>query len=236
MSVGEIETRPDEINDPQHRTPLSESNSHMSTASSLKGLPPDAQHEPNADGSLPNLRVVAPELDPVTSPDTLYAVPTLPSAVPSSDKPALHRLGEVRKQQGVSRRNVARRMNIELETVREHEDPANDLPLSVLYAYQKILDVPVADLLVDHGDPLSAGVLDRARLVRLMKTAAAILEKAEGVRLRRLAQMLVEQLVEMMPELKEVAPWHTVGRRRSLEDYGRILERVFPDDVFGTER
>ena len=69
-----------------------------------------------------------------------------------------------------------------------------------------------------------------------MKTAAAILEKADGVRIRRLAQMLVEQLVEMMPELKEVAPWHAVGRRRSLDDFGRILERVFPEDAFNLEK
>ena len=52
------------------------------------------------------------------------------------------------------------------------------------------------------------------------------------VGLQRMAQMMVEQLVEIMPELKEVSPWHTFGQRRSLDDYGRVTERRISDDVF----
>jgi hypothetical protein len=40
--------------------------------------------------------------------------------------------------------------------------------------------------------------------------------------------MLSEQLVEIMPELKQVAPWHSVGQRRTLDEYGRIVERQIP--------
>ena len=32
-------------------------------------------------------------------------------------------------------------------------------------------------------------------------------------------------------ELVDVSPWHTVGQRRTLEDYGRVVERQLPDDV-----
>jgi hypothetical protein len=101
----------------------------------------------------------------------------------------------------------------------------------VLYAWQRILEVPVAELLVDSDAPLSPPVLDRARLVKVMKTTAAIMEKAHSNSLKRLVTMLVEQLLEIMPELREVAAWHTIGQRRTLDDYGRAVERQLPDDL-----
>ena len=36
--------------------------------------------------------------------------------------------------------------------------------------------------------------------------------------MRRLVQMLLEQLVEIMPELADIGPWHAVGQRRGIED------------------
>jgi hypothetical protein len=64
-----------------------------------------------------------------------------------------------------------------------------------------------------------------------MKTAAAILEKAQTSPVRRMVTMLVEQLLEIMPELSDVSAWHTVGQRRTLDDYGRAVERQLPDDL-----
>jgi hypothetical protein len=93
----------------------------------------------------------------------------------------------------------------------------------------------VADLLEEQESPISRPVLERARLVKIMKTAAAILEKAPDLATQRQATMLVEQLVELMPELQNVTAWHAVGHRRSLEEYGRIAERVYPDDSFGDD-
>jgi transcriptional regulator with XRE-family HTH domain len=143
----------------------------------------------------------------------------------------LHRLAVVRRQQGVSLRNMARRLDVEASQVSLQEQETTDLPLSILYAWQKILEVPVSDLLVDTDGPLSPPVLGRARMVKLMKTAAAIMEKAQSNSLRRLVTMLIEQLVEIMPELQDVSPWHTVGQRRTLDDYGRVVERQLPDDL-----
>jgi transcriptional regulator with XRE-family HTH domain len=143
----------------------------------------------------------------------------------------LHRLSAVRKQQGISQRNVARRLGVEVAAVCEQEQESADLPLSLLYAWQKVLEVPVAELLVDSDAPLSPPVLDRARLVKLMKTAAAIMEKAHSNAIKRLVTMLVEQLLEIMPELRDVAAWHTIGQRRTLDDYGRAVERQLPDDL-----
>lgn len=150
----------------------------------------------------------------------------------SESRPALHRLGAVRRQQGVSRRTVARRLNLDLSTVKQQEDETSDLPLSVLLAWQQVLEVPLAELLVDDEDPLSTPVLKRAKLVRIMKTASAILERTRQPGIRRMAQMLVEQLVDLMPELAGVSPWHAVGKRRTRDEVGQAAQRNFSLDVF----
>lgn len=145
------------------------------------------------------------------------------------DRP-LHRLAEVRQQQGVTLRNVARRMRVDLKTVRNQEDAGSDLTLSALYAWQQVLDVPVADLLVDDAGPLSPAVKQRAQLVRVMKTAVAMLEQCDSPKTKRMAQTLIDQLLDIMPELKEVGPWHTVGQRRTVNEIGRIGSQTVPDD------
>lgn len=148
---------------------------------------------------------------------------------PDPNVPRWHRIEQVRRQQGVSLRRVARALKIDTHEARRQEHPSSNLHLSDLYAWQSVLDVPVGDLLTEGAEPLSAPVLERARLLKLMKTAAAILEKAENQSLRRMAEMLISQLIEIMPELEGVSPWHVVGQRRTLEDYGRVIERRLPD-------
>ena len=44
--------------------------------------------------------------------------------------------------------------------------------------------------------------------------------------------MLVEQILEIMPELEDVTPWHTVGQRRTLDDVGRTARHIVPEDIF----
>lgn len=142
----------------------------------------------------------------------------------------LHRIRTVRREQGMSLRTAARQLGSNVSDTRDQENESTDLHLSELYKWQAALDVPVVDLLVDPGTPLSRPVLERAKMVRLMKTASAMLELASTPRIRRLAQTLVDQLVELMPELEGIGPWHSVGQRRSLEDLGRIVERRLSDD------
>lgn len=154
------------------------------------------------------------------------------SPAPARKSQPLHFIRQVRKQQGISLRSAARRMQLDVADVKGLEDESSDMPLSMLYRWQRALEVPVANLLVDDDDGLADPIMKRARLVRLMKTAAAILEKAESDSQMRLAQMLVEQLVEIMPELREVSPWHAVGQRRSLDECGRIAEQPVSEDWF----
>jgi transcriptional regulator with XRE-family HTH domain len=63
--------------------------------------------------------------------------------VPEASGRSLHRLKAVRLQQGLSRRRVAERLKITIEQVREQECETTDLSMSELYAWQKVLDVPV---------------------------------------------------------------------------------------------
>ena len=152
--------------------------------------------------------------------------------IPATPQIPLQRIGEVRQQQGTSLRSVARKLNLPMQEVREQEEPSSDLHISELLKWQKILDVPLADLLVDNQGPLSEPVGKRASMLRVMKTAKAILESTKSDSMTRLANMLVEQLIQIMPELADVSAWHTVGQRRTQDEVGRIVERSIPDSLF----
>lgn len=146
---------------------------------------------------------------------------------------AMHRISEVRQEQGVSVRSAARRLGVSMQDVRDQENPGSDLKLSQLHQWQQVLEVPLADLLLDTEGPLSTPVSQRARMLRVMKTAKALAESANEAPVQRLATMLISQLVELMPELQEVSAWHSVGQRRTQDEMGRIAERTIPDSYFG---
>jgi transcriptional regulator with XRE-family HTH domain len=143
---------------------------------------------------------------------------------PADGKP-LHRLAAVRRRQGVSRRTVARRLGIDMAAVKQQESPTTDVSLSTLYAWQEVLEAPISELLSDADEPLSVPVMKRAQLLRITKTAAAILERSHQLAVQRMAQMLIEQLCEIMPELAHVGPWHSVGRRRTQDELGQAAMR-----------
>jgi hypothetical protein len=123
-------------------------------------------------------------------------------------------------------------LNIEVAQVKLQERDTADMPLSRLYEWQKVLDVPITELLVEADDPLSTPVLKRAQLVRVMKTVLAIIEEAKQAQIRRMAETMANQLIEIMPELEGVSPWHAVGKRRRRDDYGITAERRLSEDVF----
>lgn len=101
------------------------------------------------------------------------------------------------------------------------EQPTNDLPISVIRQWSEILGVPVAELIDEPNDSLNVSIGKRASLIKLMKTIRSIREHAMGKRVARLSEMAEQQLTAIMPELADVAPWHAVGQRRTLDDVGR---------------
>ena len=144
----------------------------------------------------------------------------------------MHRIAEVRQRQGVTLRNVARRLGLEMAVVRRQEQPECDLRLSDVMLWQEVLEVPIAELLVEADGQLSGPVLERSRMVKLMKTAAALRERTRGTPTGRIVDMLVDQILEIMPELTDVTPWNTVGQRRTLGEVGRTALCAVPEDVF----
>jgi len=146
--------------------------------------------------------------------------------------PQMHRIRTVRLQQGASLRSVARQSGVDVRQLRLQEQESTDLRLSDLHKWQKALSVPLTELIAEPESPLSRPVMERARMVRLMKTATAIRERSNSQAIQRMAEMLVDQLTEIMPELEGVNPWHEFGQRRGLNDYGRIVDRTISDDTF----
>jgi transcriptional regulator with XRE-family HTH domain len=161
-----------------------------------------------------------------------HAVPPPIAAPPRPTAQPLHRLATVRRLQGISRGTMARRLNIDLGELAEQERETTDVPLSVLYAWQKTLEVPIGELLVETDDALSLPVLRRSQLLRLMKTVLAVAQHAKQICVRRMAETMAAQLIEIMPELAHVSPWHAVGKRRRLSELGIAAERQLSDEIF----
>ena len=69
-------------------------------------------------------------------------------------------------------------------------------------------------------------------MLKIMKSARSLVEASHPGPAKRMAENLVEQLLDLMPELKEVSPWHSVGQRRSLDEMGRIAEQPLGDPSY----
>lgn len=137
----------------------------------------------------------------------------------------LHRIGAVRRQQGISLRNLSRKSTESLDELEREELAGTDLMLSRLHWWQGMLNVPISDLLIEPNAGLSPRILERAQLVCLMKTVAAIKEAVKDQSVQHLAATLENQLLEIMPELIGVSAWNSIGQRRTLDEPGRIEER-----------
>ena len=144
----------------------------------------------------------------------------------------LHRLGEARLQEDVSLDCMARHLGITVQDVRRQECKTTDLPLSALHNWAKVLGLPVTELVEEPANSLSTPLLNRARLVRIMETTLAILEHSGDPQTKRLARTMVDQLLEIMPELRGVSAWHAVGKPRCLDEPGITAVRRLSDEVF----
>lgn len=146
--------------------------------------------------------------------------------------PRLNCIADVVERERLSPRTLANRLNLTVTELLSQTDPARDLKLSELYNWQAALQVPIAELLVELDGTLSASVERRCQLLKAMRTVRSIQSAATEEPVQRLALQLVEQLLDLMPELKEVSAWPTVGQRRTAEDLGAIVDRCIPDTFF----
>lgn len=147
----------------------------------------------------------------------------------------LHRIGVARQQQGISLRTVARRMQKTVAEVRDQEQGASDLTLSTVYNWCEALNVPVEELLVEPTASFSAPILKRTQLISLMKMALTIGGAAQDPAIRRLAEAMVELLVDIMPELKQIRSTLGSTGMACRGRMGRVAENIVPDTLFESE-
>lgn len=166
------------------------------------------------------LRLLESEADQYTSKRAANGCGSAPSNLGQK----LNRIAEVRKSQGLSERTICKRLQVDIQTLRELEEPTRDLTVSELIRVQSALEVPLVDLLEDSNS-LARPIQERAKMVRIMKTVAALDECLLSTRPKRLVSMLREQLVELMPELADVGSWPQYGSRRGAASIARVLEQ-----------
>ena len=143
--------------------------------------------------------------------------------VEQADRP-VNRIAFVREQQEMTLRSVARHTGVDVRTLRKQEKPTANLTLTELAKWSKALDVPVADLIEEPESTLDNPVKQRAAMVRIMRSAMSISDQAKTDKMSALAETLVSQLVELMPELDGVAAWPQYGQRRGPDEVGRVAE------------
>jgi len=166
---------------------------------------------------------------PMCAQSSLDCLPTVREANKVRDAVPLHRIAEVRAQQGISLKAISRRSGVDVQELKQQELPDSNLTLVDLIRWAKALEVPIENLIVDHDSELSDPVQSRAALVKVMKTVVALTEVAASPRVVRLTTMLREQMIELMPELAEIGGWPNFGSRRPPDQQGRIGEN--PIDV-----
>ena len=144
----------------------------------------------------------------------------------------LHRVGEVMQRECVSVRSLAGRLNITQGEASRMIDPENDMSLSELYRLAEVLRVPLAEMVTEVDVGLSEPVKVRAQLLRLMRTVQSIQEASTQLPVTRLARQLRNDLLKIMPELKDVPSWPVVGNPRSRSELGAIMDRCIPANLF----
>lgn len=156
----------------------------------------------------------------------------LPSSPPrserrSSEKSArpLHFIASTLRRQNATLAGCARRLGISPSEAAAQIRPDADLSLSQLYAWRAVLDVPTSELL-PLDDLVPDPIRNRALLLRIMKTARQLQDLSRASRLESAVASLVDQLIELMPELAEVPAWPTVGQSRAPRDLGGATRRV----------
>lgn len=148
-----------------------------------------------------------------------------------TDSQPLHRIREIRAQQEVTLRALARKMHVPMREIRAQEDPSCDLPLTALYRWQQALRVPASEILVEPGDKLSSPVNIRARLLRMMKTIITILDKPQPERTTNLLENLRNEILAVMPEIENIDRWHGSNATRGADDIAAAVLRQIDEEL-----
>jgi transcriptional regulator with XRE-family HTH domain len=157
--------------------------------------------------------------------------PIVDFGTPSSQV-VLHRLGAVCRVKGISRRELAQRLGLTLQELRQQEQ-SPDLSVATLFAWAAKLGVPVTSLVVDsEEDSVPPTHLAQAQAARLMKLATRLRDRSRRRSIQRLSQTFVDQLVEIIPALTQLAKKNCRRSRRANPQSAAIVPRPLPEQVF----
>ena len=140
-----------------------------------------------------------------------------------------HQIRTVRLRERLSLKSASRRLSLTMSDLRDSEDETNDIRLSTLYAWQSVLSVPVSELVIDADVALSEPIRQRACLLRIAKTANTIRKKSHDESMRALADTLITQLAEIVPEVNEIGTWPDGRKSRSSSDLGKVANWIAHD-------
>ena len=140
----------------------------------------------------------------------------------------LHFIASTLRKQNATLAGCARRLGLSPSEAAAQIRPDADLTLSQLYAWRAVLDVPTSELL-PLDDVVPDPIRNRALLLRTMKTARQLEDLSRGTRLEPAVASLVDQLIELMPELAEVPAWPSIGQSRVPREPGGATRRVDAD-------
>lgn len=110
-----------------------------------------------------------------------------------------------------------------MRELRDQEQPQSNITLRDLHIWKDALEVPLEHLLLDRDMSVSESIQSRALLIRIMKTVISLKEIVVSQRPSILLDLLRQQLVELMPELRKIQGWPSSGSRIGDEEAGRTL-------------
>jgi transcriptional regulator with XRE-family HTH domain len=142
----------------------------------------------------------------------------------------LHRLAAVRREKGMCRRVLAKRLGISAAELRAQEESA-DLSLGTLSRWASALGVPVTELVVEPDDCVPSTHLGESQATRLMKVAARLRDRSRRRAIQRLAQTFVEQLSEILPALQQLGQKNH-RRPGRLKRQPSTVVRPLPERIF----
>jgi|GEM_PF-5801891 transcriptional regulator with XRE-family HTH domain len=144
-------------------------------------------------------------------------------------RPGIPDLKEKRRQEGITVRTVARRLDIAPAEVKDFEADPGAMSVRQLVEYVTVLGLPMSEVFSanDTLEGFSTGVENRAALVEIMRTVLTMHEQLAGISNPNLRQTfeaflsrIKELLTGVMPRLDRIGSIVGTGRR-TLNDLGR---------------
>lgn len=149
----------------------------------------------------------------------------------TSPKRPLHRLAAVREAKGLSQCEMAQRLKLSVDQVKLQEQETSDLRLSVVSQWARALGVPLTVLLAEAGAEVAFTQIKPDQALQLMELVKGIRRAARRPAVQRMAQTLVEQLLEIAPELEDLGPARASGFQRT-DRPERPRQRPLSENLF----